>query len=120
MNYPDEIKIGSLIITSRSRYGTVVDIDFNNVPRALVKIGNAYHWINYDQLILAKDSVTFKVYYNYVINNELKSASEEVILRKNTVLYNIDNNNDTLLNKIVNILNAKIPHRVFITEIKIS
>lgn len=118
----DEIKIGSLVITSRSRYGTVINIKNEyGIDKVLVRIGSKEYWMFKDQIRLAANSVVFKVYYSFKYCDKLIETSDEIAIEKGTILFDSTSyDNKSLINIISDKLCKKINQVVKITKILIS
>lgn len=113
------IKIGDQIITSRSRYGTVLSFNDNkDLPQALVRIGTKNHWINIDQLTLASHTVKLKTTYRFDYCGKIITDNMEVILQKDDVLF--DNNSNYLTTICANRIEQKLNIKVEIIKIQIS
>jgi len=76
--------VGDWIITSKQRYGKIVEIDTIKMT-ALIKIGDKSHWIALDQLTLHKDGVMFKVTYTY----QYEELAQQVFIKRGTKLFDI-------------------------------
>lgn len=85
-----DIKEKTLVITSRGRYGIVLEIDDESYSetRCKVKIGNKEHWIFRSQLRKAEDTITLKVKYELNYIGKPIEDSIELVLPKKTVLFN--------------------------------
>lgn len=118
----DEIKIGSLVITSRSRYGTVINIKNEyGIDKVLVRIGSKEYWMFKDQVRLATNSVVFKVYYSFKYCDKLIETSDEIAIKKGTILFDSNSyDNKTLITIISDKICKKINQVVKITKILIS
>lgn len=113
------IKIGDQVITSRGRYGKVINIDNNNKNvKCLVRIGDKDHWIYEDQLTPPNHTIRLKVTYNFDFCGKNIEDSIEVALKKDTILS--ENNNDYLCKLCKEIIKAQINMDVNINQIKIS
>lgn len=113
------IKIGDQVVTSRSRYGTV--ISFNNdevLPQALVRIGTKNHWINIDQLTLASHTIKLKTTYTFDYCGRNITDSMEVVLQKDDILFN--DGNHYLKNICANRIEQQLNMKVEILKIQIS
>ena len=116
----NDLKIGSLVVTSRSRYGTIIDEKTENgIDKKLVRIGNKQYWINADQLIVTSNVINFKVYYSFDYCGKLIEDSCEVPIKKGTKLFDI-NNPHLIIETINDILYKKLNQRVNINKIEIS
>lgn len=113
------IKIGDQVITSRSRYGTVISFNGDEVlPQALVRIGTKNHWINIDQLTLASHTVKLKVTYSFDYCGKNITDNMEVILKKDDIIF--ENDIYYLKNICVNRIEQQLSIKVEILKIQIS
>lgn len=113
------IKIGDQVITSRSRYGTVLSLNDNdNIPQALVRIGKNNHWINIDQLTLASHTVKLKVTYAFDYCGKNITDNMEVVLKKDDVIF--ENDIYYLKNICINRIEQQLSIKVEILKIQIS
>jgi len=86
-----EIKKGSFVITSKSRFGYIIDIeeDPNGTDDKLctVRIGKNYAKIYRSQLTLANDCINLKVKYNMNYVGKVFTDTTEIFIPKTTVLF---------------------------------
>lgn len=85
----DMIKVGDQVITSKGRYGRVIEIDSKNQdePKYLIKIGTKNHWILESQLTSASHTIRVKVIYQIDYCGKFIEDSLEIAIKKDTILY---------------------------------
>lgn len=83
------INVGQQVVTSKGRYGRVIDVDNSSSElKVLVKIGTKNYWILESQLTPATHIVRVKVEYEIDYCGKSITDSLEVALKRDTVLYN--------------------------------
>lgn len=113
------IKLGDQVITSRGRYGSVIQIEcVNQRTRCLVKIGTKSHWIYEDQLILPTHSIRLKTVYTIDYCGRIIEDSIEVCLKKDSILY--ENGTSNLENLCKEFIEKQVGIKPNIKTIKIS
>lgn len=113
------LKIGTLIVTNKGRYGTIIMVEENgDASRYLVKMGNKQHWIFANQVVPATSVITFKVDFELSHCGKIIKDSCEIKLKKDTILYKDGVNN--LVQICQNTLERELNTEVNITNIKIS
>ena len=113
------IKVGDQVVTSRSRYGTVLSFNDNkDLPQALIRIGTKTHWINVDQLTLASHTVKLKTTYSFNYCGKNITDNMEVILQKDDILF--DNDTHYLKNICATRIEQQLNIQVTILKIQIS
>lgn len=115
---------GDLVVTSRGRYGKVIQIEQNDVDnRILVRIGSNTHWIAESQLTKSENCIRIKVVYTFKYLSNTISDSKELSIKKSTILYDINKNitfNDVIKHILIKHLTAINPEDITINQILIS
>lgn len=108
---------GDWIITSKQRYGKVIEVDINTMA-ALIKIGDKQYWISMDQLTPSKDGCLFKV--TYMVVNEYDEKVQQLFIKRNTKLFDITDRTTDLYEVIKHGLIKVIGKDCRINKIEIS
>lgn len=112
------LKIGTLIVTNKGRYGTITLVEEGDNPRYLIKMGNKQHWIYANQVTAASSIVRLKVEFEISHCGNIISDSCEIKLKKDTILFKDGVNN--LVQIIQTNLENELNTKVKINQIKIS
>lgn len=113
------INVGTQVITSRGRYGLVIDIaETDNERKALVKIGDKNYWILESQLTPATHIVRLKVSYEFDYCGKIINDSLEVALKRDTIIYDSDTN--FLVQLCKDRIEKQINTEIKVKQIKIS
>lgn len=116
----NELSKGDLVVTSRSRYGTIVDTESEAGNRICkVRIGRAVHKIARDQLNRVADCVPFKVHYGVIVAGKHHKDTVIINVPKGTAICTdsndvfreyMKNEVECMINCInVHILNIELP-----------
>lgn len=110
------MNIGDWIITSKQRYGKIIDIDPIKLT-ALIKIGNNEHWISMDQLTSNKDGIMLKVTYT----SQYIECVQQVFIKRGTKLFDITDRTIDMYETVKSLL-IKITNKssIIINKIEIS
>ena len=113
------ITVGQQVVTSKGRYGRVIELDnTSDEVKALVKIGAKNYWILESQLTPAIHVVRVKVDYELDYCGKPITDSLEVALKRDTILYNNDTN--YLVQLCKDKIERQINMEVKVKQIKIS
>ena len=107
---------GDWVITSKQRYGKIVEIDISTMA-ALVKIGEKQYWISMDQLTPSKDGCLFKITY---ITDGYTEQTQQLFVKRNTKLFDITDRTADLYEVIKHALIKIIGKDCRINKIEIS
>ena len=112
------LKIGTLVVTNKGRYGTISMVEEGENPRYLVKMGDKHHWIYANQVFPASYVIKFKVDFTIKHCGKELSDSCEIKLKKDNILYRdgINNLYQVCKDKLEQELNVEVT----INQIKIS
>lgn len=114
------ISVGQQVVTSKGRYGRIVEVDSSNKDeiKCLVKIGAKNYWILESQLTPATHIIRVKVEYELDYCGKAISDSIEVAIKRDTILY------ENGVNMLAQICKDKVEKQlnieVNIKQIKIS
>ena len=111
------LKIGTLVVTTKGRYGTILMVD-ENENRYLIKMGDKQHWLYANQVFPATSVVKVKI--SFEISHCGKTIQDfcEIKLKKDTILYKDGVNN--LVQICQEALEKELNTSVKINQIQIS
>lgn len=111
------LKIGTLVVTTKGRYGTILMVD-ENEDRYLIKMGDKQHWLYANQVFSATSVVKVKIAFEISHCGKIMQDFCEIKLKKDTILYKDGVNN--LVQICQNALENELNTSVKINQIQIS
>ena len=113
------LKIGTLVVTNKGRYGTIIMVDEQgDSSRYLLKMGLAQHWVYSNQVVPVNHLVRFKVDYEINHCGMILDDSIEIKFKKDSVLFK--DGVDKFYEMCKDAVEAQLNTKVKIKQIKIA
>ena len=112
------LKIGTLVVTNKGRYGTISLVEKGENPRYLIRMGDKQHWLYANQVFPATFIIKVKVEFEISHCGKIISDSCEIKLKKDTILYKDGVNN--LAEIVTTLLENELNTKVTVNQIKIA